>query len=62
MVQAREKIKYFSSRDRLEMCRIARLAPDDAVFQGHMPWTPHYHNLWREWLETKGPDIAIVFV
>lgn len=59
--QAEALVKYYSTRDRKEMKRIARLESDRDVFEGSKAWTPFYHDRWREWLQTKGPDTAIVF-
>ncbi|ETW84666.1 hypothetical protein HETIRDRAFT_425924 [Heterobasidion irregulare TC 32-1] len=54
-------LKRYSSRDRREMHRIARLLPDAAVFGASFRWTPVYRDMWTRWLDAKGPDIAIVF-
>ena len=58
---AKEQINYFSSRDRREILRISRLATDKDVFGGVLIWTPRYARLWKRWLQSKGPDVAIVF-
>ncbi|KAI0717545.1 hypothetical protein C8T65DRAFT_640920 [Cerioporus squamosus] len=50
--EAREQIKYYSSRDRREMLRICRLVSDDQVFRKRSPWTPRF---------AKMPDVAVVF-
>lgn len=59
--QAESLIKSYSSRDRREIHRISRLLTDEDVFIGTVPWTSAYRDMWRHWLDTKGPDIAIVF-
>ena len=53
-------LKAYSSRDRREMKRIARLARDAAIFH-RADTSPRYAALWRTWLATKGPDTAVVF-
>jgi len=59
--QAEGLIQNYSNRDKREMRRITRLLTDEEVFAGTVPWTPRYRNMWRVWLETKGPDVAIIF-
>jgi len=59
--QAECLIKNYGSRDRQQMHRMSRLLTDEEVFTGTVPWTPLYRNMWRNWLDTKGPDIVIVF-
>lgn len=57
-----EKLKEnYSARDRREMRRIARMQTDGEVFARKGPWTPVYRDIWRRYLETKGPDIVISF-
>ncbi|KAA1479066.1 hypothetical protein DENSPDRAFT_886400 [Dentipellis sp. KUC8613] len=58
---AERRIKNLSSRDRREISRIARMLPDEAVFRDSFVGTPMYRDIWTRWLDTKGPDIAIVF-
>ncbi|TFY63628.1 hypothetical protein EVG20_g6238 [Dentipellis fragilis] len=60
--QAERRIKNLSSRDRKEIFRISRMLSDEAVFQDSFVWTPIYRDIWTRWLNTKGPDIAIVTV
>ncbi|KAI0687293.1 hypothetical protein C8Q76DRAFT_300820 [Earliella scabrosa] len=60
--EAQEQIKYYSSRDRREILRISRLLSDEEVRnRRRTPWTPRYAKMWKDWLDTKGPDVAIVF-
>lgn len=60
--EAAKQIQYFSSRDRREIHRISRLVSDEEVFgDGARRWTPRYATMWKRWLETKGPDVAVVF-
>ncbi|TFY81586.1 hypothetical protein EWM64_g2427 [Hericium alpestre] len=59
--QAAREIKNYNSRDRKEIYRIARMLPDVVVFRDTFVWTPTYRDIWTRWLDTKGPDIAIVF-
>lgn len=60
--EAAKQMWHFSSRDRREIHRISRLASDEEVFSGGARrWTPRYATMWKRWLETKGPDIAVVF-
>lgn len=59
LAQAAVRMKYHSHRDLKEMQRIARLLPDEQVLR--RPWSPKYSNLWKQWLDNKGPDIVIVF-
>ncbi|KAL1938652.1 hypothetical protein VTO73DRAFT_11467 [Trametes versicolor] len=60
--EAAKQLQYFSSRDRREIHRISRLVSDEEVFSGGARrWTPRYATMWKRWLETKGPDIAVVF-
>ncbi|KAI0676649.1 hypothetical protein C8Q78DRAFT_998771 [Trametes maxima] len=58
---AAQQIRYYSSRDRREIYRISRLLSDDGVFRRKTPWTTRYAVMWKKWLDTKGPDVAIVF-
>ncbi|OCH87095.1 hypothetical protein OBBRIDRAFT_736787 [Obba rivulosa] len=60
--QAEELVRWHSNRDRREMYRISRMLTDEEVFGQSVPWDPRYRYIWRKWLETKGGDIAIVFV
>ncbi|KAL0563588.1 hypothetical protein V5O48_018479 [Marasmius crinis-equi] len=53
--------RYYSSRDRREMRRIARLLPNEVVFDARWKWIPMYRDMWMRWLERKGPDICVVF-
>ncbi|KAI8984900.1 hypothetical protein BD414DRAFT_418021 [Trametes punicea] len=59
--EAARQIRYYSSRDRREIYRISRLLTDDDVFSGKGQWTMRYAAMWKRWLNTKGPDLAIVF-
>ncbi|KAI0751745.1 hypothetical protein C8Q80DRAFT_1071808, partial [Daedaleopsis nitida] len=61
--EAREQIRFYSSRDRREILRISRMLGDREVFQnrGKTAWTPRYAKIWKDWLDTKGPDVAVVF-
>ncbi|KZT63989.1 hypothetical protein DAEQUDRAFT_679385 [Daedalea quercina L-15889] len=59
--KADKLMRNYSSRDRREMRRIARMLTDEEVFARKNPWTPVYRDIWRRWLETKGPDIVISF-
>ncbi|TFK84388.1 hypothetical protein K466DRAFT_647246 [Polyporus arcularius HHB13444] len=59
--EAQEQIRYYSSRDRREILRISRLLCDEQVFRKRRTWTPHFARTWRDWLNRKGPDVAIVF-
>ncbi|OSD01690.1 hypothetical protein PYCCODRAFT_1435985 [Trametes coccinea BRFM310] len=59
--EAVQQIRLYSSRDRREIHRISRLATDEEVFVAKKPWTMRYAMLWKEWLDTKGPDLPIVF-
>ena len=59
--QAKKQIKYFSSQDRREILRISRLRSDEEVFSGRATWTSQYARVWKEWLRSKPPDLAIVF-
>ena len=52
---------HFSTRDRREMRRVARMLTDEEVFARKVPWTPAYRDIWRRYLETKGPDIVVSF-
>ncbi|PCH41672.1 hypothetical protein WOLCODRAFT_24914 [Wolfiporia cocos MD-104 SS10] len=58
--QAETLLRNFSNRDKREMSRIAKLRTDAEVFTQQRSWTPRYRDMWREWLERKGADIAIV--
>ncbi|KAI0759731.1 hypothetical protein BD413DRAFT_650737 [Trametes elegans] len=60
--EAPRQIARYSSRDRREIHRISRLARDEDVFGASgAQWTMRYAQMWRRWLDTKGPDVAIVF-
>ncbi|KAH9853338.1 hypothetical protein C2E23DRAFT_728789, partial [Lenzites betulinus] len=59
--EASQQIRYYSNRDRRQIYRISRLLTDEEVFHRGVPWTPRYATMWKQWLNTKGPDIAIVF-
>ncbi|EGO04217.1 hypothetical protein SERLA73DRAFT_67928 [Serpula lacrymans var. lacrymans S7.3] len=59
--EAPELMKRFSHRDLQEIQRISHLQADSDVFQRRLPWTPRYRTVWNNWLDSKGPDIAIVF-
>ncbi|KAG2153740.1 uncharacterized protein EDB93DRAFT_212525 [Suillus bovinus] len=59
LAQAAVRMKYYSHRDLKEMQRIARLLSDEQVLR--RPWSPKYSKLWKRWLDTKGPDVVIVF-
>ncbi|CDO70309.1 hypothetical protein BN946_scf184370.g10 [Trametes cinnabarina] len=59
--EAAQQIRLYSSRDRREMRRISGLATDEEVFGGKRAWTMRYAAMWRAWLDTKGPDVSIVF-
>lgn len=56
----RLKINY-SNRDLREMSRISRMLSDSKAFDTNRKWTAKYRNIWRNWLETRGPDIVILF-
>ena len=34
---------------------------DEEVFAGKLPWTPIYRDIWRRYLEMKGPDVVVSF-
>lgn len=61
------QIKYYSNRDLREIQHIARLLPDEQVFD--LKWkgtrkakgSTKYSEMWRNWLENKGTDLVIVF-
>jgi len=59
--EAVKVIRYLSTRDRREIARIARLVPDEVAAQRGFSPSPIYRGLWTNWLEHKGPDLAIVF-
>ncbi|TFK45504.1 hypothetical protein OE88DRAFT_1213597 [Heliocybe sulcata] len=62
--QAKSQIKNYSSRDRRMIYRISRMLSDEEVFGScgrRTRWSPEYQEMWRVWLERKGPDVAIVF-
>ena len=59
--EAVKAIRYLSTRDRREIARIARLVPDEVAAQRGFSPSPTYRGLWTNWLEQKGPDLAIVF-
>ncbi|KAG1786329.1 uncharacterized protein HD556DRAFT_640436 [Suillus plorans] len=59
LAQAVVRMKYYSHRDLKEMQRIARFLSDEQVLR--RPWSPKYSELWKRWLDTKGPDVVIVF-
>jgi hypothetical protein len=54
-------MKNYSNRDLQEMYRISRLLSDEEVFRGAAKHTNRYKDMWTRWLDTKGPDVAIVF-
>ncbi|TBU37999.1 hypothetical protein BD309DRAFT_994742 [Dichomitus squalens] len=58
--EAPEQIKYYSSRDRREIHRISRLLPDSRAFRRELR-DKAYAKMWKNWLDTKGPDVAVVF-
>ncbi|GJE83933.1 hypothetical protein PsYK624_000060 [Phanerochaete sordida] len=60
LTEAVTALKSYSSRDRREMRRIARLQSDHAVFH-RIDTSARYGALWRTWLASKGPDAAVVF-
>ncbi|KAI0352799.1 hypothetical protein OH77DRAFT_1497802 [Trametes cingulata] len=59
--EAAKQIRYYSTRDRREIYRISRLLTDEAVFCRKWRWTMRYAAMWKQWLDSKGPDVAIVF-
>ncbi|KAI0643585.1 hypothetical protein C8Q79DRAFT_143059 [Trametes meyenii] len=59
--EAAQQIRYYSSRDRREIHRMSRLLSDEEAFWRKIPWTTRYAVMWKKWLNTKGPDVAIVF-
>lgn len=59
--QAEGLMKNYSNRDLQEIYRISRLLSDEDVFRGKGLHTTRYRDMWTSWLDTKGPDIAIVF-
>lgn len=59
--EAEKLMKNFSSRDRREMRRIAKMLTDEEVFVRKAAWTSEYRDIWRRYLDTKGPDIVISF-
>ena len=54
-------MKNYSNRDLQKMYRISRLMSDEEVFHGTVRRTARYKHMWKRWLDTKGPDIAIIF-
>lgn len=54
-------MKNYSNRDLQEIYRISRLLSDEEVFQGRGLRTTRYSDMWTSWLDTKGPDIIIIF-
>ena len=60
MKQAERLRKSYSNRDLQEMNRICRMLSDEDVFR-RTSRTLKYRDIWQTWLETKGPDIAIIF-
>ena len=54
-------MKNYSNRDLQEMYRISRLLSDDEVFGGAAKYTERYKDMWTKWLNTKGPDVVIIF-
>ena len=75
LVQAEERVKYLSSRDRRQIRRMARLVRDGDVFENVATSNANapvrlgitgttqreYGKAWAKWLARKGPDVAIVF-
>ncbi|KAI0366249.1 hypothetical protein BV20DRAFT_1038499 [Pilatotrama ljubarskyi] len=59
--EAAKHIRYYSNRDRREIYRISRFLTDEEVFCRKWRWTMRYAVMWRRWLGTKGPDVAVVF-
>lgn len=59
--QAQMLMKNYSNRDLQEMYRISRLLSDEEVFRGAAKHTKRYKSMWTRWLNSKGPDVAIVF-
>jgi len=61
--EAEHLIKTYSSRDRSQIFRISRLLSDYDVMVPAFTPSPRYKYsaLWKQWIETKGPDVAIVF-
>ncbi|KZT33152.1 hypothetical protein SISSUDRAFT_1132725 [Sistotremastrum suecicum HHB10207 ss-3] len=52
--QAIRLMKSFSHRDLQKIYNMAKSSKDGA-------YHPKYRQIWREWLDRKGPDITIVF-
>jgi len=61
IIQAQRLMKNYSNRDLQEMYRISRLLSDEEVFGGAAKRTTWYKDMWTRWLNTKGPDVAIIF-
>ncbi|ESK83245.1 hypothetical protein Moror_15089 [Moniliophthora roreri MCA 2997] len=61
LAQASKLKKNFSNRDRREIHRISRMLPNEVVFNSKRGWTPKYKDMWKTWLERKGPDLCIIF-
>lgn len=62
--EAKKQIKNYSSRDRQQIFKISRMLSDEEVFGMYgkrVEWCPRYQTMWKEWLQNKGPDVAIVF-
>jgi len=59
--RAQKLMKNYSNRDLQEMYRISRLLSDEEVCRGAARRTKRYKDMWIRWLDTKGPDVAIVF-
>lgn len=54
-------MKSYSNRDLQQIYRISRMLSNEAVFLRPRRWTPKYRDIWRRWINTKGPDVTIVF-
>ncbi|KAJ3557195.1 hypothetical protein NM688_g1604 [Phlebia brevispora] len=59
--EARKQMQYYSNRDRRAIQRISRLLSDEVVFRRDMAHTTHFAEMWTQWLEQRGPDVAIIF-
>lgn len=54
-------IKQYSTRDRREIYRISRMVSDEEIWGNPFISTSRYRDIWEEYLERKGADVAIVF-